>query len=30
MTKINNLMEKDNETIIMGDFNFYFKSINKN
>ena len=30
MSKINKLMEKDTETIIMGDFNFDFRSINKN
>ena len=29
MKSINNLMEKDNETILMGDFNFDFNSINK-
>ena len=30
MSKINKLMENDTETIIMGDFNFDFRSINKN
>ena len=29
MKTINNLMEKDNETILMGDFNFDFNSIDK-
>ena len=29
MIKMNEMMEKNNETIIMGDFNFDFNSINK-
>ena len=29
MQKINNLMDINNETILMGDLNFYFKSIYK-
>ena len=29
MIKINEMMDKNNETILMGDFNFDFNSIDK-